>query len=117
MFDDVTKTITIKRGDGFDWTINFSTGDSALDMTNCKFWFTVRKTIVSNTVKSDSDALISKEFEGNSEGAYTLSLSGTDTDIPNGNYYYDIQYQNASGKNSSSTTYKFVVTPDVTRSR
>jgi hypothetical protein len=109
--------ITIKRGDTYNYNINIKdSAGVAIDTTNWDIWFTVRKYLVSNTVISDTDALISKKYEGNSSGIIPIILSSTDTDIPVGNHYYDIQVKNITGIHSSSTG-RFIVEADVTRDR
>ena len=109
--------ITIKRGDTYNYNIIIKDGDGvAINTTGWTIWFTVRKNIVSNTIVSDSDALISKELSGTVTGIIPISLSYTETDLPVGSHYYDIQIKNLNGIHSSSTG-RFIVEADVTRDR
>src|SRR5574344_1025687 len=109
--------ITIKRGDTYNYNINIKNNSGvAIDTTNWDIWFTVRKYVVSNTITSDLVDIISKKLTGSNTGVTLLSLSSTDTDIPVGNHYYDIQVKNTTGIHSSSTG-RFIVEADITRDR
>ena len=109
--------ITIKRGDTYNYNIIIKDNTGvAIDTTGWTIWFTVRKNLVSNTITSDTDALISKEVPGTSNGIIPISLSNIETDLPVGYHYYDIQIKNSNGIHSSSTG-RFIVEADVTRDR
>ena len=109
--------ITIKRGDTYNYNIIIKNNTGvAIDCTGWTIWFTVRRYLVSNTVTSDTDALIAKEISGTSTGTIPVALSNTDTDLPVGTHYYDIQVKNSSGIHSSAVG-SFVVEADVTRDR
>ena len=109
--------ITIKRGDTYNYNINIKDNDGvAINTTGWTIWFTVRKHLASNVIVSDTDALIAKEISGTSTGIIPLVLSSTDTDLPVGSHYYDIQIKNSNGIHSSSTG-RFIVEADVTRDR
>ena len=109
--------ITIKRGDTYKYNIIIKDNAGvAIDTTGWTIWFTVRKYLVANTVTSDTDALIAKEFDGTITGIIPILLSNTETDLPVGSHYYDIQIKNANGIHSSSTG-RFIVVADVTRDR
>lgn len=109
--------ITVKRGDTFKRRIILKDNSgNPIDATGWTIWFTVRKYIVSSNIKSDSEALISQNFEGTSDGIIIFTISSEDMDLEVGTFYYDIQIKNSNGIISSDIG-KFIVTADITRDR
>ena len=109
--------ILAKRGDTFKRNIKILDSDgNAVDCTGWTIWFTVRKYIVSQAVNTDTDAIISKVFDGNSDGVFILILTSSEMDIPVGSHYYDFQVKNLNGVFSSEIG-NFIVSQDVTRGR
>jgi len=108
--------ITVIRGD--DVTLNATFKDengTAINITGYTVFFTVKSDLTATT---DTGALISKTVTGHSSpttGQTTVSLTSTDTNLAEGNYYYDFQTKDGSNKISSTDRGTFVVKTDVTR--
>jgi hypothetical protein len=108
--------IEVIRGD--DITINATFKDDngdAINITGYTVFFTVKDNYTSTT---DSAALISKTVTTHSSpttGATTFDLSNTDTNLSEGDYYYDFQLKDTTNKISSTQRGIFSVSLDVTR--
>jgi len=88
-------TITFIRGDTVTITFTFSSGGVAVDLTDSKAYFTVKK----STDDAYADALIAKTWTSHTtptSGITTLILSSTDTDITPGLYVFDAQIKDSS---------------------
>lgn len=109
--------ITLKRGDTFNRPIFLNIGGVGVDITGYTFYFTVKR--FKDNVLDDLTALIKKDitiFTEPLNGKFLLELSPTDTDIPQGEYFYDLQYKNASGDIKTIVENPlFIVDGDVTR--
>ena len=100
--DDVNLNLAIKDGDG-----------NAKNITGYTVFFTVKR----NQNDPDADALIAKEIIAHTNavaGLTTVALSSTDTDIEEGDYFYDFQLVDGSGSVSSSAKDTFTVENDIT---
>ncbi len=72
--------------------LNFTENGEPLDITDYSILFTVKAEC--KIGKDDDEALITKNITVHSdpeEGESTLNLSSEDTDIPAGNYYWDLR--------------------------
>jgi hypothetical protein len=109
-------TISVIRGD--DVTLNATFKDengTAINITGYTVFFTVKNNYTSTT---DDNALISKTVTSHSDptnGQTTITLSNTDTNLDEGNYFYDFQTKDGSNKISSTSRGTFTVSLDVTR--
>lgn len=84
--------ISIIRGTDNSITITFKESGVVIDITDYTILFTVKKQCDIN--KDDTFALIEKTITTHSDpthGESTLELSSTDTDIDEGNYYWDLR--------------------------
>jgi hypothetical protein len=84
--------ISIIKGTDNSITITFKENNVAIDITGYTILFTVKKQCDIN--KDDDFALIEKTITTHSDpthGESTLILSSTDTDIDEGNYYWDLR--------------------------
>jgi len=84
--------ISIIRGTDNSIKITFKENNVAIDITGYTILFTVKKQCDIN--KDDDFALIKKTITTHSDPTYgesTLILSSTDTDIDEGNYYWDLR--------------------------
>lgn len=106
--------VTIIRRDHANLEITLTDVDgNAVDLTGGTLFFTVKNTIDD----VDDDALISKEittFSAPTTGVATVTLTPTETDLPAGNYFYDVQFKSSGNVISSSFRDYLVVKPDVT---
>lgn len=108
--------ITVIRGD--DITLNATFKDengTAINITGYTIFFTVKDNYTST---DDTSALISKTVTSHSDptnGKTLITLSKTDTNLSEGNYYYDFQTKDGSGNISSTERGTFVINLDVTR--
>ncbi|MHA1690050.1 MAG: hypothetical protein ACTSU7_00300 [Candidatus Heimdallarchaeaceae archaeon] len=110
-------TINIIRGNTVPFNIAFTDSDSvAIDITGYEVWFTVRKSVPKTSVKSDTDALISKKYtNGGADGIIAVEITPTESDIDPGNYVYDIQYKKTDDSIYSLSSAEFIVAGDITR--
>lgn len=83
MFDVVGKTVSISRQDVGSFTITFTGADKPAD--GVKVIFTVKR-----TPEKYAEVLLSKELEV-SDSAIEINLSTEETDLPPGEYYWDIR--------------------------
>lgn len=108
--------IEVIRGD--DVTLNATFQDEngqAINLTGCTVFFTVKDNYTST---DDSAALISKTVTSHTFpllGQTSISLTSTDTNLAEADYYYDFQLKDASNKITSTQRGLLAVTWDVTR--
>jgi hypothetical protein len=108
--------IEVIRGD--DITINATFKDengTAINITGYTVFFTVKDNYTSTT---DTDALISKTVTSHTnptQGITQITISDTENNLDEGEYYYDFQLKDTSDKISSTTRGAFIVTFDITR--
>lgn len=79
--DDVTLNLTFKDADGV-----------AIDITLYTVFFTLKR----NKYDTDAQALVQKNITVHTApltGQTTISLTGAETAVLNGSYYYDIAYK------------------------
>ena len=84
--------ITIIRGTDNSIKLNFTENGEPFDITGYEVLFTVKAEC--KIGKDDDEALITKNITVHSDpeqGESTLNLSSDDTDIPAGNYYWDLR--------------------------
>ena len=84
--------ISIIKGTDNSIKITFTENDVPVNITGYTILFTVKKQCDIN--KDDDFALIKKTITTHSDpthGESTLILSSTDTDIDEGNYYWDLR--------------------------
>lgn len=114
----VGKTIKdVIRGDTRTINLTFlqSDGQTPVNLTGGTIYFTVN---TSSDPSNDSGTTIQKtatSFSDATNGEHTLTLTHADTDIDAGEYWYDVQFVDASGSYLSSYRGKFIVQSDVTR--
>ena len=105
---------TIIRRDDVELEIVFTDQDgNAIDINGATVFFTLKRR-VSDT---DEDALVVKEVTEHSspsEGETTISLSNSETDIPSGVYFYDLQIRNTEDKITSSDSGQIRISQDIT---
>jgi hypothetical protein len=108
-----TTPIEIIRGDDESITITVQDEDeNSLLKSGAVLYLTIKEDFESD----DDDAIFTKEYAISSDVAsYTIDLSNTETILPVGNYYADIQWKSELGK--IKTIYRgFInVAYDVTR--
>lgn len=88
-YDNETKTIKMIAKDTGDLIINL---DNYLLASGDTVYFTVNNSL------EKEEALISKVITDFSQNKAIVRLTAEDTDIPVGNYYYDIQINTADGR-------------------
>lgn len=110
--------ITIIRGDTQTVGVTFtdSTG-AAVNLTDCTVFFTVKNKC---DIGKDSDdcALIRKTVTSHSDpthGITSVPLTSTDTNLAEGDYYWDLQVKTLSNNISSTIKGIFKIVNDVTK--
>ena len=88
-YDDETKTIKMIAKDTGDLIINL---DNYLLASGDTVYFTVNNSL------EKEEALISKVITDFPQNKAIVRLTAEDTDLPVGNYYYDIQINTADGR-------------------
>lgn len=87
--------------------------DNPIDLTDGTLFFTVKK----RESDPDSQAVIKKqftEFDDPTNGITEIILTPDETNIPPGNYYYDVQFISQEGITSSARRGFLLVVPDIT---
>lgn len=104
----------IIRGDDSDFELTFTDVDgNPIDLTGGTVFLTVKRSLSD----PDEDALLQKEFidfDDPTGGITVIHLENSETDLPRGDYYFDIQLKDASSKIESTYVGKFIVKRDVT---
>ena len=110
----MSEVFEIIRRDDTDLELTFTDVDgNAIDLTGCTVFFTAKRRVKD----VDDDAVISTEldeFEEPETGICVLPFTNEETDIPAGNYYYDVQLLDSEGKIASSVKGLLRVLSDVT---
>jgi len=112
-------TISIIRGTDKTFLLTFTndTG-SAIDLTHQTVLFTVKSADnIDETDITDANAIIKKTGVKDADpttGKATIILSNTDTDVPNGNYLWDIRLVSDTGVVSNVSSSPFNITDPVT---
>lgn len=91
------KNLEIIKKTGQIYEVLFKKNGAVLDITGFTVYFIVK----SSLKDSDENAKITKKItthEDAKNGITLIELSESDTDIEVGNYYYGIDYKDASGK-------------------
>ncbi len=104
--------IFLIRGDSY--SLNFTV--TGVDLTGSTVFFTVKE-ILDQDDAADAAAVIAVEVTDHSDptnGVTVIPLTGTDTDVDPGLYYYDIQIKNGSTITSIPAR-KLRIWADVTR--
>lgn len=108
-------TLQVPRGDDVPLSVTFTNmQDEAIDISSSTVFFTVKK----NLDDADDAALIKveqTEHDAPSDGKTIIELSNTNTNLPTGNYFYDLQLVRSNGKVSSILYGRFQVVPDITK--
>lgn len=103
----------VKKRDDQDFEFTFLDKDGeAIDLTDYIATFIVKKEI--NDL--DNQAYIEKEiteFPFGDQGILSLSLTREDTEIPVGDYYFEIQLRTTDDKIISTEIGRFLVSPDL----
>lgn len=106
--------ITIIKRDDVDLDVVFrDKDDNLIDLTGCTVFFTVKK----KTTDVDLDAIIAKDVTDHTSptlGETRIPLTKEETNVKVGNYFFDLQIKNASGKILSTEVGICKVTQDVT---
>lgn len=123
-------TKTVIRGDTDKFSVKFndvyknSMGIKVKTPINITGWvirFTVRKSVPATTIEDDTTAIISKlaEIPNGSTGIAIFNVTSIDTDIDEGDYWYDIQFTKNVGTDNEITQSlrkgKYVIVSDITR--
>ncbi len=109
--------IRIIKRDDITFDCEFKNGCVAVDLTGTTLFFTV-KTLANADNPDASSAIISKTITSHydpTNGRTRIELTSIDTDVPAGNYWYDIQLKDSAGKISSSEKGQIEVLQDITR--
>lgn len=106
--------LEIIRRDDTELQFTFKDADeNPVNLTGCTVFFTVKR----RKDDTEAEALIAVEeavFASPASGVAIIELSRTETDIPAGLYYFDVQLRDSSNKISSSSVGQFRVTEDIT---
>jgi len=123
-------TRKVIRGDSDKFTLTFNNVTKnnlgvkikvPIDITDWDIRFTVRKTIPSTEITNDTDAVISKigQIVDGTTGQAFIFISKLDTNIDEGEYWYDIQFiknkNTANEVTKSISKGKYVIISDITR--
>lgn len=107
-------TLEIIRGDDEQFELTFTDIDgNPIDLTDGTVFFTVKESLSDD----DDSALITQEittFAAPETGVARLVLDSDQTDIPEGRYFYDVQFKDSLGTISSTIRDKFYVKKDIT---
>lgn len=110
-------TLEIHKGDSCNIAVTITDSDSqAVNIDGFQFWITVKKL----PSLPDSAALIQKtvsSFPTPANGQFSFSLSPTDTSIPVGEYYYDIQMKDSSDAITTFGIGKLIILNEITITR
>lgn len=90
--------LVVDRGTTYVISGTYKEGGVAADITGAAIRFTVKSAEWDSSV-SDTTAVITKSgtLVSPTAGAYTITLTDTDTYVTPGNYYYSIKIELASG--------------------
>jgi len=110
----------IYKGDLFKNTLTVKENGSAVDITDYKFYMTVK----SASTDADADAILKEEFDPSSpatDGTVIIELSSANTDTltvttSTTKYVYDIRMKDASGEDTVLLSGELKVLQPITRS-
>lgn len=123
-------TRKVIRGDSDSFKVTFMTCScnkgkqtaKPIDITGWEIRFTVRTSVPATSVRNDKDAIIHKvaDIIDAKNGVAYFTITGDDTNINPGEYWYDIQYvrpQGCTGNDivKSLPKGKYIVLGDITR--
>lgn len=106
--------LSVIRKTTHTYTLTFTRNGVVQNITGWTIFFTVKK----NTSLIDTSASISKTITAHTDavnGISQISLSSSDTDIPQGTYVYDITYIDTSNNRVSIPSDNFVVLDYITQ--
>jgi hypothetical protein len=105
--------ISIYRGDTQTITVTVKENGTIKDLTS----YTMRMTVKNDPQSLDAEALISKTatIAAPATGIGVFTLSGTDTTLNAGNYYYDVQINKSTTDIKTLFVSTFTILQDVTR--
>ena len=102
----IETNLAIIRGDDKYYQFEFKDNDGiALDINGWTIYFTAK----ANLGDSDEDAIIAVDTDtptGTTDGKILIHLGNEDTDVPGGNYWYDVQVKKANGESVSKISVK-----------
>jgi hypothetical protein len=110
----MTSNLSVNRKTTKNFILTFTTSGSVQNITGWTVFFTVKK----KTSQLDTEASISKTITSHTtplSGITTITLTDTDTDIPSGDYVYDITYIDTSNNRKSTGVGTFRVMDYVTQ--
>jgi hypothetical protein len=96
-------------------TVTINLNFSGVDLTGATVYFTMKSSY--DDVSNDSSAIISKNITSHinaSAGETAVVLTPAETDVPVGNYYYDIKLKKADGVQQTIQSGRCRVLPVVT---
>lgn len=96
----MNKDLEVKRKNDQTLTFNFTDDDGvAIDITGYTIGFTVKAEFDDDDTDTDSNTYIKKNLTLSSPttGVATLALTDTETDIPLGNYLWDLRIKDDGG--------------------
>ena len=106
--------LTVTRRNDKTYTINFADSDgNAINITGWKIYFTVKKV----ATDADNAALIQKSVTSHTNAAGGISavtLTNSNTNLPEGRYAYDIKVIKNDGTNETITSGGFNIVEDIT---
>ena len=108
--------ITIIRGTDNSVATTIKLNGTAIDITGYTVLFTVKKR--DDISKSDDSAIIQKTITEHTDpttGQTTINLTNTDTDIEQGQYYWDIRLINPSGSISQTNRGELEIVSGITK--
>lgn len=110
---------TLKRGDQFTVPVVISRNGTPINITDCTVFFIVRTTDKpTSTTDTDDTVEITKDVTVHADavnGATTIVLTSSDTDIPPGDYYRELQIKFSNGDIKSASTGIFTVLSDLNK--
>lgn len=108
----------LSRGDDIELLLTITDPDdnTAVDLTGCTVFFTVKK--VGDSSDDDTTALIAKTQNVHTDptnGKTSIQLTNADTNITAWTYVYDFQVKDTNNQIISTELWKLVVENDATR--
>ena len=111
----MSTNLTVFRGDTLTKSLSFKDENSAaIDITGWTIWFTIK----SSQDDADSAKVAQDEVTvhtSSTAGLSTISLTATETDALEGNYYYDIQIKKVDGTVKTVLDGRITFSKDITR--
>jgi hypothetical protein len=108
--------LTITRGDTRDIDVTFTQPDGTpIDLTGGKVFFTANPDPEPEDDTGASIAVDTTVHTDPANGRSRIKLAHSDTDIPAGLYFYDVQFVDAHGNVTSLRQQRLTVIADITR--